>query len=208
MVRLLATRIALSVWVAVAFVATLAHATQQQDKPVKIHKLFITPKGPTSDSLFQMMADSDALVRGRVVGSSPRVLDLYMGADQPAIKGGRVMTAFRVNVSEILHGAGDHVVDTNKPLLLIFNGGDRDRGTYIERVVPEGMPLLEQAHEYVLFLKWDSSLDGWIVPYGPDGVLDIGKGVVESAGRATITKRHKGRPAADVLTELRKYGQK
>jgi hypothetical protein len=207
MVRSAAARIALGVWLAVVPVATVV-ASDQQNKPVKIERIYITAKGPTSDSLFQMMTDAAAVVRGRVVGSSPRDLDLDRGTDQPPLKGGRVMTAFPVEVLEIFHAAGDHAIDVNKPLDYMRDGGDRDRGTYIERVVATGMPLLEQEHEYILFLTWSPYQGGWTTPYGPDGVLDITKGVVLSEGRATITERHKGRPAADLLEELRHYGQK
>ncbi len=208
MVRSVATRIAVGVSIAWVLAGTEGHASDQQGKPVKVEHLSITPKGPTSDSLFQMIADADAVVRGRVVDSSPRDFDYDRGTDLPPLKGGRVMTAFHVEVSEILHAAGDHVVDINKQLDFILDGGDRDRGAYIERLVASGIPILERGHEYVLFLRWSPWVDGWIPPYGPDGALDITKGVVESAGRATITERHKGRPAADVLKELRQYGQK
>src|SRR4051812_29934229 len=93
------TRIALGVWVAVVPIATVV-AWHQQNKPVKIERLSITPKGPTSDPLFQMITDADAVIRGRVVGSSPRDLDLDRGADQPPLKDARVMTAFHVEVLE------------------------------------------------------------------------------------------------------------
>ena len=118
------------------------------------------------------------------------------------------MTAFQVEVLEIFLAASDHAIDFNKPLDYMRDGGDRDRGTYIQRVVVTGMPLLEQGHEYALFLIWSSHDGGWITPYGPDGVLDITSGVVVSDGRATITERHKGRPAAELLKQLRQYGQK
>ena len=208
MVRVIASGIGLGVWMAMVLASTPLHAlggpgqaAAGQNKPIRTEPLFITFKGPSaSTSLLQMITESDAVVRGRVVGSSPR--DGQVGPVQA------MRTAFHVQVLEILHAAGNHVVDPNRQLQFIVSGGDRDRGAYIERVVPDGFPLLEQGHEYLLFLKWDPYIDGWGPPYGPDGVLDIHTGVVVSAGRAALTERHKGKPAAEVLKEFRQYGQK
>jgi hypothetical protein len=192
----------------VVFAPTPLHAGGGQGKPVKEVKSYPYFMGPKSDSLFQMITESDAVVRGKVVGRATHVRDVRRGSTEPPIKGAKVMTTFRVKVLETLHTAGDHVVDVSKPLPILRSGGDRDRGEYVERHGDDGFPLFQYGREYLLFLRWSAPNNAWMVAYGPDGVLDITTGVVESPGTAAVTKGHKETPAADVLKHLRRYGQK
>jgi len=67
---------------------------------------------------------------------------------------------------------------------------------------------IELGHEYVLFLQWSSSSGAWTPAIGPDGVLDITKGIVESRGTAAITSAAKENPAAEYLELLRRLGRK
>jgi hypothetical protein len=66
----------------------------------------------------------------------------------------------------------------------------RDRGAYIEQVIEAGFPPLEPGHEYLLFVRWRDTDQGWVVAYGADGVIELGNGNVRSAGNAKITNTY------------------
>ncbi len=165
-------------------------------KPVKTSVVSTYFKGPP-DSLSEMVTKADAVVRLRMTGSSIRAPVRQNTAE-------RVMTAYRFHVLEIMHSFGGHNVDAEQ-IIVLKDGGELDKGTHVERIVHEGFPSFEPGREYVLFLKWNVALGGWVPAFGPDSALDISKGHVDSPGSASITNKHKGQPVASVLEAIRRY---
>jgi hypothetical protein len=174
-------------------------APQDLAKPVQTDVIYTRFYGPP-DSLSEMITKADAVVRGRIVGAAPLDLDL----DQ--VRGGRVMTVYRFAVLEIMHTVGGHIVDPHQ-IVILREGGQRDRGSFIQRVVQDGFPPFEHGHEYLVFLRWDAGKSAWLPAFGPDSVVDLQGGRVESPGSAKITSSQKGRLAADYLKSIRQYGR-
>jgi hypothetical protein len=172
---------------------------RQASKPVKTYGIYTYFYGPP-DSLAKMISDADAVVRGKIVGNAPRDLDL---GDIPKA---RVTTVYRFKVLEIIHALGGYNVDPTE-IFVLREGGVRDRGDHLERVVEDRFPPFDQGHQYILFLRWDKTLNVWVPAFGPDSVLDIETGRVESPGSAKVTKEQKGRTATEVLERIRRYGR-
>jgi hypothetical protein len=168
--------------------------TSSSGKPVKTAVVSTYFKAPPN-SLSEMVTTADAVIRVRATGTSTPF---------PRGKWDRVMSAYRFRVLEIMHSFGGYNVDPEQ-ITVLKDGGDLDRGAYIERVVHEGFPPFEPGREYVLFLKWNSPLEGWVPAFGPDSVWDVSKGHVESPGSASVTKTHKGQPTAAALEQIRLY---
>lgn len=168
---------------------TAVTRAKQSSKPIKEHHIGTYFKGPP-DSLREMALDADAVVRGRLLGGSPND------------RNNEVFTAFKLKVDEILHAFGGRRVDPSE-IVILRRTGDRDRGSYVERTVQENFPAFELGHEYVMYLAWNEPLKAWVPAFGPDSVLDITKGVIESAGRANITSAQRGRSAEDYLNAVR-----
>lgn len=77
------------------------------------------------------------------------------------------MTAYGFQILEVLHSFGGYNVDADR-ITVLKDGGDVDRGSYIERAVHEGFPECEPGREYVLFLERNVALDEWVPAFGPD----------------------------------------
>jgi hypothetical protein len=188
------TVFAIGVAFATAVVIASSHGRQKSNKPVKESYIFNEWKAPEA-TLTDTILAVDAVVRVRVLGSTVRDTE-------------DLVTAYRLKVEEIIQAFGGRAVDESE-ITLLRKVGERDRGAYIERMIesPTFTPI-ELGHEYVLFLQWSPSSGAWTPAIGPDGVLDITKGIVESRGTAAITSAAKGKPAAGYLELLRRLGRK
>lgn len=186
----------LAIGVALTTAALIASRQVEQQPPKPVKEVYNNTywKGPAA-TLSETILAVNAVVRGRVVGGTPR--DTQKD----------VATAYRVKVEEIIHAGGGQPV--NEPEITILRRiGERDRGAYVERTIEPDFPPLELGHQYVLFLNWNSYTSGWVPAIGPDSVIDITTGVVQSAGVADVMSAHKGKPAAEYLELLRRLGGK
>jgi hypothetical protein len=183
--------------VAVAL-TTVCLIAQGPGKPVKTDIINTHFKAPPH-SLSEMLTQVDAVVRGRIIGGSPR--DLNLGG-RP---GARVMTSYGFQVLEVLHVFGSFSIASDK-ISILREGGSRDRGPYVESVVQEGFPPFDVGHEYVLFLKWSDGLEGWVPAFGPDGVVDLQSGRVQTPGTSTLMNSQRGKTAADFVRLVRRFG--
>jgi hypothetical protein len=167
-------------------------AQQQATKPVIVDsygRFFRTP----AETLAETILQADAVVRGRIVGSKPDDRD-------------QIVTAFRFKVIEVMHTSGGRVVNPSE--IDILRGiGERDRGSHIERRVQERFPPFDTGHEYVMYLSWNSALNGWVPAFGPDSAIDITSGRVDSYGKAKITVEHKDKSPEHYLDLVRGFGR-
>lgn len=176
-----------------------ALTTQAPAKPVQSEVINTYFKSPP-DTLTEMITTADLVVRGRVVGGSPR--DTL--AAPP--KGTHTRTAYHLKVFELLHAKESRAFDADT-IDIIRSGGERDRGTYIERSYQSGFPPFEIGHEYVMFLTWNASLNAWVPAFGPDSVYDLAHGIVESPGKANVTRMLTGKNASEFLERIRRFGR-
>jgi hypothetical protein len=185
----------LTVLAAVLAAAPMTVAEQQQStKPVKVDSYGTYFRAP-AETLDKTILTADAVVRGRIVRSRP---------DDTKDE---IVTAYRLKVIEVMHTAGGRVIDPSE-IDILRRIGERDRGPYIERRVQERFPPFDFGHEYVVYLTWNPSMNGWVPAFGPDSVIDITSGRVDSHGNAKLTSEHKGRPAEDYLDLVRGLGRK
>ena len=189
--------IALSLQVATS--STGAAADQISPKPVRQEVINTYFKAPP-DTLTDMIIEADLVVKGRVIGASPR--DTPAKPDQTA----STRTAYRLRVDEILHVKDSRAVDATT-IDIVRSGGERDRGHYIERAYQSGFPPFETGHEYVLFLTWNAALAAWVPAFGPDSAFDLGDGIVDSPGTAKVTAALRGTPVSEFLASVRRFGR-
>jgi hypothetical protein len=168
---------------------------EAQQKPRVTHYADTFFREPP-DSLKEMIATADAVVRVRVTGQTPR--DIQIGESART----RPATTVRAIVVNAIHVQGGHGAIPND-ISMVVAGGERDRGSYIEETRQSRFPALEAGHEYVWFLAWNVALDDWVPAFGPDSIWEITRKRVESAGTAKITLQFKERSAVDALEQLR-----
>lgn len=173
-------------------------ARPSQQKEVRSEPINTTFKAPP-DTLAEMIIQADLVVRGRIVGASPR---------DYAVKGGGgtiANTAYHLKVEEILHADDSKAV--NAPTIdIVRPGGERDHGTYIERSYQVGFPPFTAGSDYVFFLVWNPSFSAWVPAFGPDSAFELVSGGVASAGKASVTKSLTGKSAADFVDQVRRFG--
>jgi len=169
----------------------------QGNKPVREEKVYIEYFGPPP-TLNEMVLKADAVVLGRFVGAIPR------DEDFPGKPQARIRTGFRLKVIELFHAFGDHPVNSPE-ISVIREGGDRDRGAYVERVNPVGFPVFEIGKEYILFLRFQSALT-WAPAFGPDGVFQLENGRISTTGSSKVAAGHNGKTAEEFQQTLRNYG--
>jgi hypothetical protein len=186
---------------AIALLATLPilwlHGAAQAPKPVLTNKIYTYFIGPP-DTLKEMILAADAVVYGRILAAAAN-------DSVSPIGGALVRTAYRVKVNELLHTLGGHPIDTDH-IVVLREGGDRDRGTHIERVVQENFPSFSVGGEYVLFLRWNPSQQAWAPAFGPGSVFRLSKGRVDSFGSSGIAAAQTGKTAAAFLETIRSFG--
>lgn len=117
-------------------------------------------------------------------------------------------TEFAFRVIEVFKGDG-RVAVAGAVLPVRQRGGTRDRGDYVEKIVPDGMPLLDVGGRYVLFLR------AHILPtavfystgsLGPEGVFGVRPGGVETPGRTLASQRLAKQDVTGLRQALRQKG--
>jgi hypothetical protein len=188
----------LTIWVVVALtgvgISVAAHNLTQKKRTetTYIYTYFKTPP-PT---LKEMVLSADAVVTGRIVGAKPETRSLR------EVRGPRPLTLYRLKVDEVLQAFGGRPVADE--LTIIRDGGERDRGGYVERIEQDGFSQFKMGNTYVLFLQWDDTDQGWRVAWGPHGAFAITAGRIESLGNAAISKAQNGLLANEFIGRLRR----
>jgi len=173
-------------------------ATVQQRKPVRDEPINTSFKAPPP-TLGAMISEAELVVFGRFVGGAVK------DSDDPG-KGRSTMTGHRLKIGEVLH-ASSSSRKVGSEIEVIRRGGERDRGSYIERSYQIGFPPFQNGHEYALFLVWNTALDAWVPAYGPDSAIDLTGAAAHSAGQSDLIRSLEGKPAAEVLELLRRSGR-
>lgn len=177
--------------------AACADGSAQGSKPVREEELFADWKGPPA-TLNDMMLEADAVVVGRFV--TQRSAD----GDLPGKSGGRIRTVHVLRVQEVLKSSPEDGALTE--VLVRMEGGERDRGEYIERVFIRTFPSFKTGDIYVLFLMHTAIPGVWSPAFGPDSAYRLGAGRVTAVGKTPIASAQAGRAGEDFLRVLRNYG--
>jgi hypothetical protein len=144
-----------------------------------------------------MILSADAVVVGRVIGSRPN--DPEYGG-RPMVK-----TLWRLKVREVLqfNGTGSFPDE----IIIERQGGERDRGTHIERVTQPKYPPFRVGQEYVLFLR-RAGESMWWSAFGPDSAYRLSHGLVEAVGSSSIAVSQNGQTEEQFLQTIRNFGIK
>lgn len=155
-------------------------ARSEQDKPTRQVTIVTEFKGPPP-TLSEMVREADAVITGRIVGTTPH--DVF----EPRFNDQSVMTMYRVRVSQVLQAFGGYNIDPRE-IGVLRVGGVRDRGSYLEQTVQEDFPPFHTGSDYLLFLNWDKAHEAWIVAFGPDGAFELSGHGVAALGVTPVAK--------------------
>jgi hypothetical protein len=178
-------------------VLTLAYigSSAQQPKPVRENALITHFRTPPP-TLNEMILSADLVVVGRIVGSRPD------DTERPP----RVKSLWAVKVNEVLHiGVGGA---QPSEILIEREGGDRDRGSHIDRVIQPEFPMFKPGQEYILFLRKAGDLGFWWPAYGPDSAFRLSHGRVEAVGTSEVSLSQSGQTDDEFLRTIRNFGIK
>jgi hypothetical protein len=186
---ILAAIVGLGVWTVHA-----AHGRQNKRVQIEtIHPDFIAPPENLNETFLQ----TPFVIRGRVIGNDPK------DKAHAENRGVWIRTAYRVEVLEIFRAPVG--LSLPREVTVIQSGGDRDRGSHIERLEVGGFPQLHSGSEYVMFLARADS-DAWGSAYGPDGVFErVGTKVVP-LGNSKLSLSQKGKDWEIFVRAVRNHG--
>jgi hypothetical protein len=169
---------------------SVAGYAQQPAKPVVEVPIEVSYSAPPA-TLEDATRSADAVVLVRIRGSRPY---------QPSISGATLRTAYQIDVLETLK------LDSRlTPDSVVFRfGGDEDKGTHIRQLRESSFPAFRPGQEYVLFLKWNSVLEGFETSGGPNTAFEIlSDGTVQSPGKAAFARGQAGKSKSMFLTAVR-----
>jgi hypothetical protein len=131
-------------------------------KRVVTHSMHVEDRS-TIRSLDELWQKSDIVIEGTIEAARP--LDIPLTAGPPAI-----YTEFDVRVHEV-YKPNPRVSTPGSLITTRRSGGERDRGDYLERWVPDHYPLFGVGERYILFLN-EQVLDTGQVFYYEGGARD------------------------------------
>lgn len=169
---------------------------EAQSKPTRTEISTPYYKAPPG-SLSAMLAEAELVIVGRVLRETP--------ADPiDSVAAHRVWTRYAVELHEVVRNVSQFAVDDAVEVMRAV--GDRDRGSYIERLEQEGFPRFQSARRYVLFLVWNAALGAWVPAFGPDSFIDLTDALAAAAGTSKVIASLHGKPSEQVVQTLRRGG--
>lgn len=165
-----------------------------QQKPIREDPVFTEFREPP-ETLGAMLSDTDAVVRGRLLGGRP----LAKGS-------GEAFTANRFQTIEVLHRTPVHAVES--PVEVLRPIGEFDKGSYIQRSYQADFPELARGQEYLLFLSWNEALEGWVFSFGPDSVFELKAAGPSTFGKSETAKELARKTTQTLVDEVRRLGRR
>jgi hypothetical protein len=172
-------------------------SAERVQKPVKEQTIYPSFIGPPP-TLNETMLSAELVVLGRVLGNSPR--------DKAHVENGGtwIRTGHRVKVLDVFRAPAGSDLGGHE-ITVVQSGGERDRGTHIERLSTHGFPLLEIGKEYVLLLARAGG-EEWGSAYGPDGAFERFGDRVLPLGKSETSARQRNQDWDQFLQVLRNLG--
>ena len=168
----------------------------QDPKPVKEYPLITEFRAPPPTQN-EMILAADAVVVGQIAGSRPN--DQEYGG-RPMVK-----TVWTLKVREVLHFNGTGSLPDE--IFIEREGGERDRGSHVERVIQPQYPAFQVGQEYVLFLR-KAGDSMWWSAFGPSSAYRLSRGRVEALGSSRIAVSQNGETEEAFLQTIRNVGIK
>jgi hypothetical protein len=139
------SRILITVLVPLALLSVEAVALQKPVRTVTAH----VENRNRMQTIDEMWAAAAVVIEGGFESSRPVVFST------PANPNPSPRTAYDVRVLEVFK-ADERVREPGQTITVRQAGGEFDRGSYIERIVPDSMPLYVVGERYILFLRQHS----------------------------------------------------
>jgi hypothetical protein len=176
-------------WLAVLCI-TCAAADDQRP----IEESFITEDGQPPPRTVQEMVDfADAVVVAQHTGATEVRQGTSVAGYTP------VSTSHTFRLTEIVKfNAALPAVGATFPV--VTRGGDRDRGTHVERSRLADTEPMNLQGTYVVFLNWKPERNTLQLLWSHAGLLEITSGFVKSGSLGAA--RHNGKPADEFVAEL------
>ena len=171
-----------------------ATGTLAAQKPV-ITGQVISEYEPSPETLDGLLHSADAVVRGTV--TAMRNTPQTDGQGHFAAK-----TEYTLTLTEIVNGRVGLAQGTS--VTVVREGGDVDLGDKISRSVDPAFAPFQIGEQYILFLHWNGYLSKYQVNWGPDGAFHVSAGLVETMGRAPLSRQLHGQRVAALLAALKK----
>ena len=146
---------------------------------------------PTSFGAWWSVADAVVHVR----------LDTQATSDHPEGNDTEVITTHEATVLDV-YKRHPKVMSAGTSLPILQRGGVVARPDGLHRYHWNNFDIMPRGTEWVLFLYWNSYLDGFEVLHFENGAFEIRPDTIVTAGRAEFAERWKGRPASEFLASL------
>jgi hypothetical protein len=169
-------------------------------KPV-VEKPFHLPNRSTVETTDKMWEQSAIVIEGVVTSSRTVVTPPIAPNDRFPL----IQTAHDIQVLEVFK-ADARVTQPGQRITVRQTGGDLDKGTHIERLVPDGIPIYTQGARYILFLQFhDLPASPFYSngPFGPDGVYKVTNGRIETPSTREMATRNARKSVDAFRGELR-----
>ena len=174
--------------IAVAHFGCVAFGDEREIRTVYV--TFIAP-----ESVEEMAAEADVIVRGRVLGSRA----FARNGVAP-----RVLTEHRLQIIEAIHGwIPSDARQKHDEMVLLQHAGEVETENGLMRIADE-IPL-SPGSEYVLFLTWNPAYEGYEISRGPYGIFRVEHGSVHPASDFRTVKSAKGKGVGQFTDELRRH---
>ncbi len=181
-----------SVLMLAAALVTSAETTQSKRRVLVQEIDFIMPEVADFSGLAQ---SSDAVTSVEILSRRPerRAGPRGLGADIVTVYTARIIEPFKE------HG---FAAIPSSTFTFIQRGGEIDTAT--EVLVAESGARLERGAEYVVFLKWNESLNSLELAYGPGAAFQLSSGRVIPLGASNLQQRARAMTAQELVAELRR----
>lgn len=174
---------------AVAVWPFVAWAAAQPSKPVKesVSQILVSP---VPSSLEDMVAETDAVVLGRLVHVTVE--------EDPRLR--YLTTVYTFEVLEVLKGGG--LIPASE-VRVVLPGGEKDYGDYVKRHVtkPSARPL-SKGRTYVVMLGWNPYLETVVPRWGGHAVFDVTEPRVST--QSDLAEGYEGLPSTEFLSRVRR----
>ena len=116
-------------------------------------------------------------------------------------------TKFRAEIIEVI--GGPHASSAGREIAVSRFGGVKQIAGAPKLVEQRGFPAWKVGATCLVFLKWSEPEQSYVLPFGPDSVfeLDPTTNKASTPGHGRLARSQRGRPFADVLTEVRAAGR-
>jgi hypothetical protein len=114
--------------------------------------------------------------------------------------GAAVVTEFRCRLLDVFKRPQPF---QRSDVAVLMDSGERDRGSYIERVVVRGAPALDVRGRYILFLSWSARLGGWVSAFGPYSIWSTDGNVLRCMRMSRLCSGLAGLDASQFAAKLR-----